>query len=199
MGVKKSGLELVMKNAVAVLKAGGVVVFPTETSYGIGCDATNAEAVRRVFEIKGRPEGKGTPLIVDSFKTAERWGVFSPLAQTLAQKYWPGPLTIVVPATGDGRVAGRDSLLRIAPAVLQDNTVALRISSHPVARELAKRLGRPLIATSANRSGEPPAYSIRAFLSQIHHSAPDPIPLLTKEGLGVVEHKQKTGSREPDT
>ncbi len=140
-----------LKQAVAVLKQGGVVVFPTETSYGIGCDATNARAVAQVFALKGRPEGKGTPLIVDSLAMAETFGVFSAIAKKLAKKHWPGALTLVVPKKG-----------RIADAVLQDGTVALRVSSHPIARALAKGLGKPLVATSANKSGEPPAFSVRA-------------------------------------
>lgn len=165
--------KLEIRNAVKILKNGGVIVFPTETSYAIGCDATNARAVRRVFAIKGRGAGKGTPLLVDSLQTAERWGVFSSTAKKLAKKYWPGPLTMVVP------VRGR----KIAKSVLQDGTVALRVSSNPVARALARGLGRPLVATSANLSGRPPCYSIRAFLSQIQHSTPDPI---RREGVVVV-------------
>ncbi len=141
-----------------ILKAGGVVVFPTETSYGIGCDATNARAVRKVFAIKGRPDGKGTPLIVESLAVAERWGVFSPTAKKLAKNYWPGALTIVAPLPVGSP---------IAKAVLQDKTIALRVSGNAVARALAKGLGRPLVATSANLSGQPPCYSVRAFLRQV--------------------------------
>ncbi len=167
-------LKKELAHAVDVLKRGGVIVFPTETSYGIGCDATNAKAVRRVFRVKGRPDGKGTPLIVDSLAAAERWGKFNLVARKLAKKYWPGPLTIVVPVTTPGVVSG---------LVLQGKTIALRVSSHPIARALARGLGRPLVATSANLSGEPACYSVRAFRRQIatahsHH----PQPLLKKEG-----------------
>ncbi|MEK7665438.1 MAG: L-threonylcarbamoyladenylate synthase [Patescibacteria group bacterium] len=144
-----------IKSAVRVLKSGGVVVFPTETSYGIGCDATNAKAVRRVFEMKGRSNKKGTPLIVSSLAMARRYAVFSPTALALAKKHWPGPLTLVLPI-------GETKLVRLplAKSVLQDSTVALRVSSDPTARALARGLGRPIIATSANRSGEPPAFRI---------------------------------------
>jgi len=149
-------MNTALKQAIEVLKAGGVIVFPTETSYGLGCDATNAKAVRLVFELKGRPEGKGTPLIVDSLATAEKWGVFSGSAKKLAKMHWPGPLTLVVPVKG-----------KIVSDVLQDKTVALRVSSHSIARALAKGLGKPLVATSANLSGRPPCYSVTAFLKQI--------------------------------
>ncbi len=154
----KSNMDL--REAVQALKDGGVVVFPTETSYGIGCDATNAKAVRRVLTLKGRPDGKGTPLIVDSLKMAEQWGVFSPTAKKIAKKYWPGALTLVVPVCG-----------KIASAVLQNKTVALRVSENLIAHALVKGLGKPLVATSANVSGQPPAFSVRAFEQQIPEGA----------------------------
>ncbi len=137
-----------LKAAVRVLKTGGVLVFPTETSYGIGCDATNAKAVRRVFELKGRVKEKGTPLIVSSLAMARRYGVFSKTALTLAKKYWPGPLTLVLPASGTSP----------GDVPAQKGTIALRMSSHPIARALARGLGRPIVATSANLSGQPPAF-----------------------------------------
>lgn len=162
-----------LKSAIAVLKNGGVVVFPTETSYGIGCDATNARAVRQVFALKGRPDGKGTPLIVDSLTMAEKWGLFNVTAKKLAKKHWPGALTIIVPL----RVFARNEETkqsRVSPLVLQNKTVALRVSSHPIAHALAKGLGRPLVATSANLSGEPPAFSLKA-LSPLLKSFPPAI------------------------
>lgn len=150
-----------IRAAVSVLKKGGVVVFPTETSYGIGCDATNAKAVRRVFRIKGRPGGKGTPLLVDSRAAAKRWAVFSKEAEGLAKKHWPGALTIVLSPRSK----------KIAPACLQDGTLSLRLSSHPVARALASGLGRPIVATSANVSGAPACFSVRTFLQQLSGEA----------------------------
>ena len=142
-----------LQEAIRVLKAGGVVVFPTETSYGIGCDATNAKAVRRVFRLKGRPHGKGTPLIVSSLAMARRYGVFSKTALALAKQHWPGALTLAVPVLGT-------SLSDVPNLIIQHKTIAMRVSSHPTARALARGLGRPLVATSANRSGEPPAFQI---------------------------------------
>jgi len=135
-----------------------IFIYPTETSYAIGCDATNAAAVRGVFRLKGRERGKPLPLIVASRAMAERYAQFTPLARRLAAHYWPGPLTIV--AVGRKPKAGSR---RLAPGVVAANgTIALRISSHPIARALSRRLGRPMVATSANRSGGPPAFSMRA-------------------------------------
>lgn len=148
-----------IKKAVEILKRGGIMVFPTETSYGLGCDATNARTARHVFEIKGRLRGKGTPLLVSSLAMAKRYGVFSRTAVKVAQKYWPGPVTIIVPAK-------KTSGVRVASICQEGGTLALRLSSHPIARSLVAGLGRPLVATSANRSGEPPSYSIPSFLRQ---------------------------------
>ncbi len=142
-----------IKEAIQVLKSGGVIVFPTETSYGLGCDATNAKAVKRVFEIKGRDARKGTPLIVDSLKTAKQCGVFSKTAESLAKAHWPGALTLVLPF----RLGGTPPIIS---ACLQDKNIALRVSSNPIALALAKGLGRPLVATSANQSGEPACFTV---------------------------------------
>lgn len=128
-----------------VLRAGGLVVFPTETVYGVGADATNPHAVARIFAAKGRPQFN--PLIshVLSLADAERHGELHPIARALAEKFWPGPLTIVVPRRADSLVA------ELACAGLA--TIALRSPSHPLARELLAAFGGPVVAPSANRSG----------------------------------------------
>ncbi|MBL8545496.1 MAG: threonylcarbamoyl-AMP synthase [Hyphomonadaceae bacterium] len=128
-----------------VLRAGGLVVFPTETVYGVGADATNPHAVARIFAAKGRPQFN--PLIshVLSLADAERHGELHPVARALAEKFWPGPLTIVVPRHADSPVA------ELACAGLA--TIALRSPSHPLARDLLAAFGGPVVAPSANRSG----------------------------------------------
>ncbi|MBI4142838.1 L-threonylcarbamoyladenylate synthase [Candidatus Uhrbacteria bacterium] len=176
--------------AIAHLRRGGLLIYPTETSYAIGCDATNARAVRAIFRLKGRERGKSLPLIVASRAMAERYARLTPLARRLTQRHWPGPLTIVVdsrksivesrfteqgslPPTGRGSDSSFRSSRRakeergwgkFAPGVLAPNhTIALRVSSHPIARALSRHLGRPIVSTSANRSGEPPTRSIAAM------------------------------------
>jgi L-threonylcarbamoyladenylate synthase len=128
-----------------ILRAGGLVVFPTETVYGVGADATNPLAVARIFAAKGRPQFN--PLIshVLGLADAERHGELHPAARALAEKFWPGPLTIVVPRRSDSPVA------ELACAGLA--TIALRSPSHPQARELLAAFGGPVVAPSANRSG----------------------------------------------
>ncbi len=131
--------------AVAALERGELVAFPTETVYGLGADATNDQAVARVYEAKGRPSFN--PLIshVSGLAAAEALGIFSAGARELADAFWPGPLTIVVPRTPQCPV----SLL--ASAGLP--SIALRVPRHPVALQLLTAFGRPVVAPSANMSG----------------------------------------------
>ena len=132
--------------AAALLRAGKLCAFPTETVYGLGADATNADAVLSIYETKGRP--RFNPLIIHcaDLAMAERFASFSPLARRLAETFWPGPLSIVLPLRqGHG-------LADIATAGLE--TVALRVPDHPLALELLRATDRPLAAPSANPSGK---------------------------------------------
>ncbi|MBU0530995.1 MAG: L-threonylcarbamoyladenylate synthase [Candidatus Uhrbacteria bacterium] len=164
-----------IKQAVDVLKSGGVVVFPTETCYGLAADATNAQAVRRLITIKGRGR-KTLPLIASSLVMVEAYTKMSELARRVARKYWPGPVTLVLPARQEQiqspfrGVRSRTGLKavgnRLVPQCVRDDMVAIRISSHPVARALSKGLGQPIVATSANRSGEPECYLVNSLKRQ---------------------------------
>jgi L-threonylcarbamoyladenylate synthase len=131
--------------AARLLRNGGLVAFPTETVYGLGTDATSGQAVARLYAAKGRPSFN--PLIshVADVSAARRLGVFNHVADRLAAAFWPGPLTLVVPRAPGCPVAD------LATAGL--DTIALRVPSHPVARELLKAFGGPVVAPSANRSG----------------------------------------------
>ncbi|MBI4449850.1 threonylcarbamoyl-AMP synthase, partial [Candidatus Uhrbacteria bacterium] len=147
----------------AQLRAGGLLIYPTETSYAIGCDATNANAVRSILRLKGRERGKPLPLIVASRTMAERYARFTPIARRFARRYWPGPLTIVAASSKLQAPSHRLATGIIAP----NHTVALRVSSHPIARALSRSLGRPIVSTSANRAGAPSCYSARAALRSL--------------------------------
>lgn len=131
--------------AAEILRAGGLVAFATETVYGLGADATDPAAVTRIYAAKERP--RFNPLIahVDSAEAARREGAFDATALALAERFWPGPLTLVVPAAPGCTVSD------LARAGL--DSVALRVPAHPVAQELLARVGRPVAAPSANRSG----------------------------------------------
>ena len=132
--------------AAAILRAGGLVAFPTETVYGLGGDARSDMAAARIFDAKGRP--RFNPLIahVASVDAARRIARFTPEAERLAAAFWPGPLTLVLPLRQD---AG------IAPLVTAGlPTVAVRVPAHPLARQLLEAVGGPVAAPSANPSGK---------------------------------------------
>jgi L-threonylcarbamoyladenylate synthase len=131
--------------AAASLRAGDIVGMPTETVYGLAADATSGEAVARIYATKRRPQFN--PLIshVADIAEAERHGIFTPEARRLAEAFWPGPLTLVLPLRPGSPVSD------LARAGL--DTIALRVPAHPVARALIAETGRPLAAPSANRSG----------------------------------------------
>ena len=131
--------------AAEILRAGGLVAFPTETVYGLGADATNDRAVAAIFEAKSRP--RFNPLIVHltDFEQAADCVEIDALARTAAERFWPGPLTLVLPRRAETKIsylcsAGLDSL-------------AVRVPGHPVAQHLLATVGRPLAAPSANASG----------------------------------------------
>ena len=129
--------------AARLLAAGGLVAFPTETVYGLGVDATDPLAVARLFAAKARPSFNPLIAHVADVAAARRAGKLSPLAEKIAAVFWPGPLTLVVPAS--------DLVCELARAGLA--TVALRVPRHPVAEKLLAAFGKPIAAPSANRSG----------------------------------------------
>lgn len=144
-----------MGDAVRLLRKGGLVVFPTETAYGLGCDATNRDAVRRVYEIKGRVRGKSLATIAADIAMVKRFFKLDGPAARLARHHWPGALTIILPV--------RDARLRRALGA----RVGVRVSAHPVARALSRGLGRPIVATSANRSGRGNCYTVSCVRRQL--------------------------------
>ena len=131
--------------AAEMLVAGGLVAFPTETVYGLGADAGNPDAVARLYAAKGRPAFNPLIAHVTDLDAAARIGRFDARARAIAARFWPGPLTLVVP------FADSPAVCDLARAGL--DTVAIRVPSEPVARALLAAAGRPIVAPSANRSG----------------------------------------------
>lgn len=131
--------------AADILRRGGLVAMPTETVYGLAADATSEAAVARIYAAKGRPSSNPLIAHVPSLDAALEHGNLSAAALRLAQKFWPGPLTLVVPLRPASRIC--------AAARAGLSTVALRMPAHPVALALLAATGRPLAAPSANRSG----------------------------------------------
>jgi L-threonylcarbamoyladenylate synthase len=137
--------EAALAAAVRSLAIGGLVAFPTETVYGLGADATNAFAIARLYQAKGRPAFNPLIAHVGDLAAARAIGRFDATARLLAEAFWPGPLTLVLPKTAHCAVAD------LATAGLE--TIAIRIPSHPVARAILRAFVRPVVAPSANLSG----------------------------------------------
>ncbi len=128
------------EDALEALQGGGIILFPTETVYGLGVDPANTDAVKHLYVFKGRPKEKPFQwLIADASQARAVSGGWDERAEKLAQAFWPGPLTLVVAVEGE--------------------TVGWRVPDHEWLHGLLVKFGRPMIATSANRSGEPPAKS----------------------------------------
>jgi L-threonylcarbamoyladenylate synthase len=134
-----------LAEAIRCLRVGGLVAFPTETVYGLGTDATNGKAIARLYDAKGRPIFNPLIAHVHGAARARGLGIFDTVAARLADAFWPGPLTLVVPRQPDCPVAD------LATAGLA--TIALRVPAHNVARDLLAAFGGPIVAPSANRSG----------------------------------------------
>lgn len=159
-----------IETAARTLREGGLVAFPTETVYGIGADATNDRAVTGIYEAKGRPQFNPLIVHVPSVVEAARHARLDDVATQLAQRFWPGPLTIVLPRRPESRVSW------LATAGLE--TVALRCPSHPVAQALLKAFGGPVAAPSANPSGTVSATTAR----HVAEGLGDRIPVILDGG-----------------
>lgn len=156
------------QKAAIVLKNSGLVMHPTETCYGFAVDIGNEKALSKLFRIKGREKGKPLSILVDSLEMAQQYGIFSDKALELARKYWPGPLTLVVPKGSD--------------------FVGIRFSDNEFCIAMVREFGKPVITTSANVSGKEPLY--RVDLEQFGELA-DEIDLII-DGGELPENKPST-------
>jgi L-threonylcarbamoyladenylate synthase len=142
---RKKHEEIIHACALA-LKDGKAVVYPTDTTYGLAVNMANKRAVKRLYQIKGRDFNKLTHVTPPSLAFAQKMGVWSQAARKLAQKFWPGPLTIIIPQKN------------------KKSTIGLRYPQNKIALDLANKLGQPISATSANISGQPDSRSLNDIL-----------------------------------
>ncbi|MFH0899720.1 MAG: L-threonylcarbamoyladenylate synthase [Pseudomonadota bacterium] len=150
-----------IERAVAVLREGGLVCYPTETFYALAADTASEAAVARLLTVKGRDDGKPIAAIAENMESAQLlWARVPEVALVLAAKHWPGPLTMVL-----GARSGVP-----APLCGHRGGVGVRVSSHPWARALASALGRPVTSTSANLAGSPPPSTVEAARAQLGDS-----------------------------
>ncbi len=157
LALNKLNRTLVIKEAVKVLKRGGIIVYPTETAYGLGADFLNLKAIAKIYKIKGRNFKKPLAVLVSSLAMAKRFVSFNKVSSALAKKYWPGPLTIIL-----------NFKIQILKEFRIKNykTLGLRISSNKLATLIVRKLGKPLTSTSANISGKLDCYSVDEIESQ---------------------------------
>ena len=139
-----------LSEAVEVLKSGGVVAFPTDTFYGLAVDPASPKAVARLFELQGRPASVAVPFVAASRAQVTAWCGLEGDGITLADEFWPGPLSLICNAPPSIEPAIHASL----------GTVAVRVPAHAVARSLAYAWGSPVPASSANLTGQPPAVTV---------------------------------------
>jgi L-threonylcarbamoyladenylate synthase len=149
--------EAAIAAALDVIRTGGVVAYPTDTLYGLAVDPRSEDAVKRVFDVKGRDSTQAIPLIASDMDQARLAGRFTLGEMRLARRFWPGPLSLVVEA--DRSVSRSVSS--------SDGTVAIRVPAHPVARALAAAFGFCITATSANLSGQPSTASPDAVAASL--------------------------------
>jgi L-threonylcarbamoyladenylate synthase len=149
----------VIEQAVAVLRSGGVVAYPTDTLYGLAVDPRSAEAVLKLFAVKGRSSGHPVPLIAADMEQATAAAVFDERATSAARTFWPGPLSLVLPATAT----------LCAEVLAPDGSVAIRVPAHPLSRALAAGFGFCITATSANLTGELATASAAVVAASLGH------------------------------
>ncbi len=140
-GCRKEGI---IHEVIDVLRGGGLIIYPTDTVYGLGADAENEDAVRRVYEVKGRPEEKRLTIAVSDMDMLERYALLDDISRKLVERFLPGKLTFI---------------LRKTPRVLDSvnpEAIGVRIPNLPIVLEMIRDFGRAITATSANLSGRPP-------------------------------------------
>lgn len=163
-------LTRAIRAAVTALRANGVIVLPTETSYGLCSDPKSLIALHAIYRIKNRETAKALPLVACDLKQVQESFSMSSAEIKIAEAYWPGPLTILLKP----RSAAARNLFRY---VTKDGAIAIRVSSHPFVQAVTQEFGFPITATSANISGEPPCLSggevVEAFADQPQDQKPD--------------------------
>lgn len=138
-----------LEELAAALKSCKIAAFPTDTVYGLGTTGLVKAGLRKIYQIKGRDAMKPLPILVHSKEEAQRWAQWSPLAEALARRFWPGALTLVLRPTAEGRIL----------TFSEFPTVALRVPAHPIALAILEAAKVPLASSSANLSGSPAATS----------------------------------------
>lgn len=178
MNYEKKFHKQIIRSAVLALKQGKVVAYPTDTSYGLAVDANNIRAIKKLYKVKGRDFNKAVSIVVPSLAYAKKVVRWNKAALRLAKKFWPGPLTILLPSR------------RWLPSGPADHFLGLRFPKNQIALDLAKHLGQPITATSANVSGKPDCYSAADITAQFKKQKHEP---------DIIINAGKLPKRKPST
>ena len=176
----KSELDSAVLEAKEVLEDGGLIIYPTDTIYGIGVDATNGDVVRKVFELKGREEKKPISVIVSSFKEIGEYAEVSDFAKKLFLKFLPGPFTFLLPRRKN----------KLSEVAFDEEFLGVRIPDSYFCIELAQKFGKPFTTTSANISGMDMSNSIEGIVEQFKGK---------EELIDLIIDTGKTENMEPST
>lgn len=167
----KKGLSECVFKASGVLRSGGVIIYPTDTLYGLGTDALSDDAVAKIYAVKGRNENKPMHAVFADLTMVEEYAEINDAARKLAEKFFPGALTLVLkkkPGVDTGIARGIE-------------TIGIRIPDNDFCLELARTFGKPYTATSANQAGSPPQLSVEKVLAQLESTAKD-VDLVIDDG-----------------
>lgn len=154
------GTEIAAKKATEVLKGGGLVLYPTDTIYGLGVDAMNSKALEKLRELKGREKKKPISILVPSIESISNYGVMNAKALELAERFMPGPITLVLPATNE-----------VPDEVTLHGTIGVRLPSNDFCLAMTKTFNGPVTSTSANKSGRETGNTVSEILDQFGFSA----------------------------
>ena len=164
--------KIIIQEALSVLKKGGLLLYPTDTVWGIGCDATNEKAVEKIYTLKQRTNSKSLIVLADSIAMVERYVQKIPDTAYMLVEVTDKPLTIIYP-----KAAG------LAPNVIADDgSIAIRIVNHPFCNELLRLFKKPLVSTSANISGEKTPANFSAVSDHIRHGVDYIVPAAMEQG-----------------
>ncbi len=149
--------DTIIERAVEIVKSGGVIVYPTDTSYGLACDPRIPEALERLIAVKRRDRRTGVPLLFNNLEQCELYHDFGNLEKIIVRLFWPGILTLIVDARSD-----------VPRHITADrSTIAIRVPNHVIPRGIAQKIGGPIVGTSANRSGGQTPFDVTVALNQL--------------------------------
>ncbi|MHA1863718.1 MAG: L-threonylcarbamoyladenylate synthase [Candidatus Thorarchaeota archaeon] len=149
--------DAIIERATEIVKSGGIIVYPTDTSYGLGCDPRIPEALERLMAVKRRDRRTGVPLLFNDLGQCELYHDFVSLERVIARLFWPGSLTLIVKARSD-----------VPEHITADrSTIAIRVPNQVIPRGVAQRIGGPIVGTSANRTGGPSPFDVAVAIDQL--------------------------------